>query len=500
MAGTTRRDVIKAGVGLAAAGLIGAPAVVAAKGAAPNILFIAIDDLNDWIEPLGGYPGVSTPNLSRLAALGRTYLNAHTAAPACGPARGATLFGVAPHRSGFYTMQEQWEKNTVLTALPSLPRTFRDRGYRTFGTGKILHGAYNNPRRAAAIDPSAWDVFEFCDGANEACRVIDDLDDDDVDDAVRKIKGIEFGPGGHVNSMPDVVRARWVASQVLSTAHDKPFFASIGLIKPHLPFVVPQQFFDLYARSSLRYPPGVLDRNDPLFTNNRDVEDLPYVAHRLISRTYDRHQAIFASGKWKDIVHAYVAAISFTDYCVGILLDALLQGPNASNTIVVLWSDHGWQLGEKLAWQKFTLWERATRIPMMIAGPGIAPGTTKAAASSLDLYPTLTDIAFKSVPSHLDGVSLKSNLLKNKTLRRPVLTTWMMQDADPAIEGPHFSLRSQHRRLIAYRDKSYELYDHRTDPFEWRNLYRPDKPSAVRVVKSMSTNLPPASSWSRRNG
>lgn len=499
MAGPTRRDVIASGAAMAAAGLLGAPAVVQATGAAPNVLFIAIDDLNDWIEPLGGYPGVSTPNLSRLAALGRTYLNAHTAAPACGPARGAAVFGVAPHRSGFYTMQEQWERNTVLAALPSLPRTFRDHGYRTFGTGKILHGPYNNPVRPVSVDPAAWDVFEFCDGANEFCRAIDDLDDEDVD-SIRKVKSIEFGPGGHINSMPDVVRARWIADQVLSSSHDKPFFASIGLIKPHLPFIIPHQFFDLYLRPSLRYPPGVLDRNDPLFKNNRDVEDLPYVARRLINRTYGKHKAIFSSGLWKDIIHAYLAAISFTDYCIGLVLDALLLGPNASNTLVVLWSDHGWQLGEKLAWQKFTLWERATRIPMMIAGPGIVPGITMSPASSLDLYPTLMDVVFKEVPTHLDGVSLKRNLLENKAMRRPVLTTWMMKDADPAIEGPHFSVRSQHRRLIAYRDGSYELYDHRSDPFEWRNLYRPDEPSVARIVASMRAVVPAPLLWSARNG
>lgn len=487
----TRRQVLAAGA--ASASLLAAPAI-AQTATRPNVLFISIDDLNDWISPLGGYPGVHTPNLARLAAVSRNFTNAHTSAPACSPARAGTLFGIEPHKSGIYTMQEYWWRNTVFAAHHSLPRTFKERGYRTFGTGKILHGKYWDPSRAVQVDRKAWSEFEFCDAASRKCRIADSLGDD-AD--VEHLAGFDYGPAGELADAPDFVRATWMVKRVLSTPRRDPFFAALGLIKPHLPLIVPQEFFDLYDPAAVTYPPGALDPDHPKYRKNADTADLPRTARAFIDRTYKRHREIYRSGEWRAIIRSYLAAISFTDYCLGVVLDGLQNGPHAGNTIIVLWSDHGWSLGEKLSWQKFTLWERATHIPMMIAGPGILPGDSAAPVSSMDLYPTLMDLVFQEVPAHLDGNSLRPHLLTGKDPRWPALTTWALDHHNRKFAGPHFSVRTKNRRLIAYRNGDMELYDHRTDPYEWKNLAPKAKPSLIELMRQY---VPTEDQWAPRNG
>lgn len=475
----TRRDILSAAGGALAA--MAMPAIASSESSKPNVLFIAIDDLNDWIEPLGGYPLVKTPNLRRLAAMCRTFTNAHTAAPACGPARAATVFGMQPHTTGMYTMREKWWSNAAITRQQSLMAAFRARGYDTFGTGKILHGNYADPAMAAEIDGPAWSEFNFCSDCVEPSGP-----------KVERLKSYEYGPAGRLADAPDYRRARWLVDNVLTADRQTPFFAAIGFSKPHLPFIVPKPFFDLYDREKLVYPPGVLDRRGRTFRSNDDVADLPKIAKEMIGRTYDRHLEIWRSGEWLDIVHAYLASISFTDRCVGLLLDAVPQ-----DTIIVLWSDHGWQLGEKLAWQKFTLWERATKIPMMIGGPGIAPGLSDAPVSSIDIYPTLMDLVFGERPAHLDGRSLRKHLLQGKSPAKHVMTTWMLNDARPEIDGPHFSIRTRKHRFIAYRNGEIELYDHRVDPFEWDNIADDAKPAFIEALRRLA---PDAEACAPRSG
>jgi arylsulfatase A-like enzyme len=505
-AGMGRRAFI---AGSAAVGAtLGAPSLGRAQAAQPNVLMITIDDLNDWIRPLGGYPLVGTPNITRLANLGRLYRNAMSCVPGCSPSRTTTLFGMHPTTHGVYTNEEEWQLNPFLADFASLPRQFRDGGYLTVGTGKVFHR--HKESAIAGIDPAAWDEYQFCGGDDECTiPVAGDSEPPRVDGraielsqyarAAPGIDNFDFGPFYKLAQVPDVVRAKWMAETVLSVSHDRPFFAACGIVKPHLPFIVPKRFFDLYPLEAIVYPPGVVDPAKNTRENNPDVADLGATGRR-INRFYGDHRRLIESGEWKAAVQAYLAAISFADHCVGILLNALLKGPNQSDTIVVLWSDHGWQLGEKLAWRKFTLWERALRVPFIVAGPGIGPGGETMPVSLIDVYPTLCDLALGAVPAHLQGVSLKSNLLQGARRARHVLSTWS-EPVALSNSGPHFSVRNASHRYIRYRSGEAELYDRRVDPYEIDNLLfagEPIRPADRQIAQAMAAFIPPGPHAPRR--
>lgn len=477
-----------AGLALAPAGSTGAIAGPPKPRSAPNVLLVSIDDLNDWIEPLGGYPGAITPNFNRLASMSRVFQRAYTPAPSCCPARTAALFGIHPHRSGVYTNYESWVDSAYLRTRSSLPRYLKDRGFATFGTGKIFHSG--NWTHGADQDPGAWTHLEHCHASPLCTAPRDPLGENGIEYDVR------YGPVPNSTPMPDVIRSTYIADEILRKVHDRPFFAALGLKKPHIDLTVPKKFFDLYPMNKVVYPPGVLDRENPGIATNLDVQDLPSTARALLRGSVPEHLGIVGSGEWKKVIRAYLASISFADHCLGIVLDALLEGPNRDNTYVFLFGDNGWQLGEKLAWQKFTLWERALRVPMMIAGPGIAPGDAMFPVSLLDLFPTVTDVALGQVPGWLHGRTLADHLFDSALTPSgaPVaLSAWRLAVADPLLDGPHFSVRSSRFRLTKYRNGEMELYDHSVDPWEWHNLYTPDDPWAVEVAQSMAAYVPPSS-------
>lgn len=462
----SRRAVLQTGGGAvaAAAGLVGPPilpglaAPKSKRGDRPNVLFIAIDDMNDWTGYLGGYPGAQTPNLDRLAKLVGGFTRAYTPAAACKPARASILFSALPSSTGIYTNgSADWFRTSLADRL-SLPRFFRDAGYDTIGTGKVFHGW--NPQRdnPAANDPKAWTDYEFVAKTYGGSG-----------------GGVTFGAEGRTDDTEDVLRAEWLAKNVLSKTNDKPFFAAFGLRKPHLPWRVPQEWFDRYPIENLVYPLGAQDVEHTGLGDNKDVQDLSDAGRALIEQHVADHRKIISGPGWKAAVQGYLAAISFADHALGVVLDALLKGPNASNTIICLWSDHGWQLGEKLAWRKFTLWERATRVPLLLGGPGLRNGPQDAVISSLDLYPTLAELAVGEAPGELEGVSFAPFLRgRGEEPRDHALSSWALDLEDGGGRGKdvdlHFAVRSKTHRLIVYSDGSRELYDHRNDPWEWKNL------------------------------
>ena len=411
----------------------------------PNVLMICIDDLNDWVGTLGGHPQARTPHIDRLAREGIVFAHAYAAATSCAPSRTALLYGVAPYKSGVYGHDEIHKSGAMLpkSQLP-LNTVFRKNGYRTIGCGKVFHGA--------ASHKQGWDVF---------VRDFPELEATPIDLGPRiKLKcGIQ--ETGNDSDTSDGKLTDWAVHQ-LQGKHEKPFFICLGLRKPHLPWNAPKKYFDLHDLDDVTLPSAPED----------DLDDLP-AAGRQFSANHvgygkgsDHPAVVQAEGAWRQLVRAYLATCSFADANVGRLLNALRMSPHRENTIVVLWGDHGWHLGEKQRWRKFTLWERATRTPLIISAPG-TPSVGKRTSQPVglqDIFPTLVELCGLEVDQPLDGHSLLP-LLENPSLswNKPTLMT----------HGPgNFAVRSGLWRLIHYADGSEELYDMANDPGEYYNLAR----------------------------
>ena len=418
----------------------------------PNVLFIAVDDLNDWVGYLGGNAQSHTPNIDALAEQGFAFRYAYCPAPACGPSRTALMYGIAPHKSGSYGHHASYDPKQLLNQ-DQLPMNlaFQKNGYYTAGCGKIFH--YPEPR--------GWDVYRRGFGGKRAEKVeapgpgiriktgIIDTDNDS-----------ETGEGK---------AADWTIAQ-LQQEHDKPFFIAMGLYQPHEPWVSPKKYYDRLPVEEVKLPR----------VPESDLDDVPKAgrvfARNLVGfRHWDDHKEITAvEGAWRHLVRGYLASCSFSDSNVGRVLDALAQSEHADNTIIVLWGDHGWHLGEKEAWRKMTLWERGTRTPLIIKLPGgHKPRMINEPVSLQDLYPTLVELCGLEVDQPLDGDSLKP-LMQTRPRRwdRPVVMS----------HGPgNFAVRHEQWRLIRYADGSEELYDIYEDPQEWTNLAVKPEHDAVRV-------------------
>ena len=352
------------GICAAAVGLSSLPrgfADSSVKRGKPNVLFIAIDDMNDWVGFLGGHRQARTPNMDRLAKRAVNFRNAHIPAPACSPCRNALLFGIEPFHSGLYPFYDM-EK----------------------------------------VDP----------------------------DYATAMFGVD----------------------VLGRKHENPFFLALGFVKPHLPFVCPREYFDIHA-GPVEAPAIKAD----------DLADVPWPGRANAKLNDDLRYR--KDGAWEQVRRAYLACISWTDANVGRVLNALEKRPDRDNTIVVLWSDHGYHLGEKRSFRKFSLWSEATRVPFLIWDRRVkAPEGRKCdqAVSLVDVYQTLTDMAGLQPPGYVDGVSLVPWLENpNRQRQTPAITTW---------GRGNYTIRMRHWRYIRYFEGSEELYHCKEDPHEWENL------------------------------
>ncbi|MEZ6067563.1 MAG: sulfatase [Planctomycetaceae bacterium] len=400
----------------------------------PNVLFIAIDDLNHWVGHLGRNPQTRTPNIDRLAAQGVTFANANCAAPACNPSRIALMSGMRPSTTGCYDNGQDWRP--VVPTTHTLTTQFLKAGYNVYGAGKIYHGS-------AHREPEWTEYFTGGGGGNlrQHPSAVD-----------RGVGGITFSPlASSDEEMPDYKVVSY-GIEKLNQEHDQPFFLAIGLVKPHMPWSVPKQYFDQFPLDSIELPPH----------RDGDLDDVPAGGLKMAKADGD-HAKMLESGRWQEAVQAYLATISFCDGQVGRLLDALERSPHAKNTIVVLWGDHGWHLGEKQHWRKFARWEEATRSVYVWKVPGVS--TTGVSARPVDymtIYPTLCDLCDIELPSHVEGSSLRPLLVDPAAeWNRPALTTF---------HRDNHSLRSEQFRFIRYADGGEELYDHRSDPYEWTNI------------------------------
>jgi choline-sulfatase len=430
----------------------------ASLSARTNVLFIVIDDLNDWVGCLGGHPQAQTPNIDRLAARGVLFSNAHCQAPICNPSRTSFMLGLRPSTTGVYQNNPWFRDVVALSESVSLTQHFRGQGYRVFTTGKIFHGS--------RVDRPSFDVV----GPRQGQRIA--LDQQLQADIPTKTRLWDWGPQEYPeNKFGDFVDANWAIDR-LKEKHDKPFFLATGLYRPHVPMYAPKRFFDRFPLSDIKLPKVIPD----------DRSDLSaHVVKLVANSTPPPHEWWVRSGQWDAGVQAYLASTSFVDAQVGRLLDALDASPHALNTIVVLLSDHGFHLGEKEVWAKRTLWERSTRVPLIISIPGrLRPGVCSRPVELLSLYPTLVELCGLPVKSGLDGTSMVSLLEKpGADWDRPAITTFTQNN---------HAVRSVHWRYIRYADGSEELYDHREDPEEWNNLA--GKPGTESIIAAHKKWLP----------
>ena len=429
-----------------------------AEGAKPNVLFIAIDDLNDWAGFMGGHPQARTPHMDALAKRGRNFLNAHCAVPVCSASRASVMSGVAATTHGSYELGPRYEQLPALKERPTLQRYFKNHGYTTLSGGKMLHHNFNG-RLAGDIDRSL--------GRKRSPRPRKPMSR-----PANWSGAWDWGAYPASDAEMADIQLAHNAAQALKEDFDKPFFMSVGFFRPHVPLFVPPKWFALYDADKIALPK--IPKND--------LDDLPKNFLRINDYAVaPTHAEVVSGGKQRSLTHAYLASVSFVDHCVGIVLDALKSSPHADNTLIVLWSDHGFHLGEKQHWAKRTLWEESTRVPLLIAGPGIRPGQPcKEPASLIDLYPTLVELCNLPKAKHLEGVSLVPQLRDPAKARR-----------QPAITSSYFgnhSIRSRDWRLIVYEDGAKELYDHRNDPDEFRNLA--NDPAHKATVDELTKWLP----------
>ena len=417
----------------------------------PNILFIAADDLNDWIGAMGGHPQVKTPHLDRLAARGTLFTNAHTQSPLCNPSRTSLMTGLRPSTTGIYGLAPWFRDVEALRDLTPLPKYLERYGYTTYSAGKIYHGGYGRKAEDGEfhhLGPPAGV------GPRPEKKLVDTPQNHPL---------MDWGAFPHRDEdKGDWKVASWAVEQ-LAARPKEPFFLSAGFFLPHVPCYVTRKWYDMYPEEAVSLPPVL--RND-----RADTPRFSWYLHWRLPEP--RLKFLEEANQWRNLVRSYLASVSFMDSQVGRVLDALERSGLASNTIVVFWSDHGWHLGEKLISGKNTLWERSTRVPLIFAGPGVQAGARCGRpAELLDVYPTLVELAGLPPKDGLEGLSLVPQLKDSQAPReRPAIT---IHNHD------NYGVRSENWRYIRYADGSEELYDLRRDPNEWRNLAADGKHGAV---------------------
>jgi choline-sulfatase len=430
--------------------------------ARPNVLLIVIDDLNDWVGPLAGHPQVRTPHMDRLAERGTTFTNAHAQSPLCNPSRTSFLTGLRPSTTGVYALGPWFRTSDVWRGRPTIFQTFMRAGYRTMSAGKVFHDGYPPaPNREDGSEVGTWGfVGGFLPRPKQ--RLVHGLSHPLVDWGIFPERDEE---------QDDHRIAQWAVDRLRQRAGE-PFLLAVGIRHPHVPLFATQQWFDLYPEEAVQLPPY---RED-------DRDDVPRFAWHLHWKLPEPRLAwLREAGEWRNKVRSYLASVSYADELVGQVLDALDAGGHADNTIVVLFSDHGYHLGEKDITGKNTLWERSTRVPLVVAGPGIMRGArTGQPAELVDLFPTLTALAGLEAPDGLEGRSLVPQLRDPDAWRDfPAITT----------HGPgNHAVRDHRYRYIRYADGSEELYDLETDPNEWTN--RAADAALAHVRKRLGAFLP----------
>jgi arylsulfatase A-like enzyme len=425
----------------------------------PNVLFIAVDDMNDWIGCLETTPRAITPNIDKLASQGLNFTNAHTAGVYCAPSRAAIFTGRHATTTGCYQTSIYFYDHPEIRPLQV---SFHEGGYKTMGAGKLFH------HPAGAVDLRGWDEFFVRNTIQrETGYPLDSWSHgvplpDPIPNSIYNRTGepapasfMEWAPlpNEREEDMADTIRANWAVSKLRET-HDKPFFLGVGFYAPHFPNYCPQKYFDLYDSKNIEFPPYKSD----------DLDDLPEKIRKIKTNRSRIHKRLESIEAIDDAIHGYLACMSYADAMIGRVLDALEGSPYADNTIVVLWSDHGYHHGEKGDWGKHTLWERTSNVPFIWRGPGVVKGQkTDTTVSLIDMYPTFVEMCNLQPVEGLEGVSIADTLKNPSSAKdRNVLLPWM----DPGS----YAIINRDYRYIHYSEGGEELYAVQADPNEWYNL------------------------------
>lgn len=424
----------------------------------PNVLFIAIDDQNDWIGCLNGHAAAKTPNIDRLAKEGVLFSNAHCQAPLCNPSRTSVLLGLRPSTTGVYGLAPWFRDVASLRDRVTLPQHFKNHGYKTMTVGKIFHGPPAGADRAKEFD--VWGPGGGI-GVTPKQKLIPAT-------PMGNHPLMDWGAFPHrVEEKGDYQIASWAVSQIKEYKDDQPFFLSVGFFLPHVPlYVTPEQLDAIPNDRSLL--PEILE------SDRNDVPRFSWYLHWELPEP--RLGWVRDNDQWLPLVRSYLASTAMIDDQIGRLMEALRETGHSKDTIVVLWSDHGYHLGEKGITGKNSLWERSTHVPLIFSGPGVKSdegksndirnSTCDTPVELLDIYPTLIDLCGLSPRNDLEGRSLvslcRSSSENDDAKKERVAITTHNQ-------GNH-TIRSSDWRYIRYADGSEELYDMKNDPQEWANL------------------------------
>jgi len=444
-----------------------------------NVLFIAVDDLNDWVGCLGGNAQAITPNLDRFAKQQAMVMNkAYCPSTVCCPSRSSILTGKRPSTTGIYGNTQDLKNAPKAKDVVTLPEYFGKNGYHTLSTGKIFH---KHPT-ASGMDEGQWAFHEFDPGGGGNKGMLWEESPSSVLGEKDQEKGEEKEVAkwgackAAVEDTKDYVACQWAANQLNRDFDDKPFFMALGISKPHLPWFVPQQFFDLYP----------LDQIKPVEIFRDDLDDIvDDKGRRIFKSSIGFFEGIDKANLHKQAQRAYLANISYVDHCLGMLFDALQKSKYADNTIIMLWGDHGWHLSEKMKYGKTDLWEESDRVPFIVRVPGMTPADFKCdgVVNLLDMYPTLVELCGLPPNSENEGRSFAS-LMKDPKMEwnHPTLTTYQFSN---------HSLTDGRYRYTWYGGKANgaeELYDHSTDPLEHKNLAA--NPGSKEIMAKFKTFLP----------
>jgi len=418
----------------------------------PNVLFIAIDDLNTWIGCLNDRSGTKTPNLDKLASQGVLFSNAQCQTPLCGPSRASIMSGLRPSTTGIYGMIEddsiRRPDNLATKDIVFLPEYFRNNGYHTMGIGKLFH--HHAPK--GVFDESGGRAKGF--GPVPAKRFVwDGIGTSKNRKEHFGRTSTDWGAFPSADSlMPDDHSADW-AIERLNRNYDKPFLLSVGFLRPHVPLYVPQKWFDMHPLDGIQVAPYKSDDLDDIPSVGLKINDLPMMPST---------EWAIKTGQWKNIIQAYLACISFVDSEVGRVLTALENSKYGDNTIIVLWSDHGYRMGEKGTFAKHALWESATNAPLMFVSPKLPKGKViNTPVEMLSIYPTLLDLCGLPAYKRNEGLDLVPTMLSDSIdTSASAITTYGMNNH--AIKAKGF-------RYIRYEDGTEELYNHKIDPNEFDN-------------------------------